>query len=134
MRGSEARLLSVVACLHAKLLGRSRPLWALHVIDGLSDGGVAVFARLHHALLDGQGAVALARVLLDIAPGVPIPAHVARAHPTPSAAHSASAFARVGSALLGLPQTLRAAWSVAPQMIDSLRDSVMLAQIGRAHV
>src|SRR3546814_6107749 len=40
---------------------------------------------------------------------------------------SASAFARVGSALLGLPQTLRAAWSVAPQMIDSLRDSVMLA-------
>src|SRR3546814_3508081 len=71
--GSEAQLLAVVARLHAKLLDRSRPLWALHVIDGLSDGGVAVFARLHHALLDGQGAVALARVLLDIAPGVPIP-------------------------------------------------------------
>src|SRR3546814_3639621 len=81
MRGSEARLLSVVACLHAKLLDRSRPLWALHVIDGLADGGLAVFARLHHALLDGQGAVALARVLLDIAPGVPIPAHeIGRAH------------------------------------------------------
>src|SRR3546814_16253126 len=107
MRGSEARLLSVVACLHAKLLGRSRPLWALHVIDGLADGGVAVFARLHHALLDGQGAVALARVLLDIATGVAIPELVARAHPTPLATNSPSASDRVGFVMLGLPLTLR---------------------------
>ena len=128
--GSEAQLLAVVARLHAKPLDRSRPLWALHVIDGLSDGSVAVFALLHHALLDGQGAVALARVLLDIAPGVPIPAHRSHAAQAPassSAVSKASAFARVSSAVLGLPQTLRDAWSAAPQMIESLRGGVMLA-------
>jgi WS/DGAT/MGAT family acyltransferase len=125
--GSEAQLLAVVARLHAKPLDRSRPLWELHVIEGLADGSVAVFALLHHALLDGQGAVALARVLLDIAPGVPIPAHTAHPRPVPSVPRKASAYARVSSALLGLPQSLRDAWSAAPQMIESLRDSVMLA-------
>jgi len=126
--GTPAQLLALVARLHAQPLERSRPLWALHVIEGLADGDVAVFSRLHHALLDGQGAVALARALLDIAPGVPIPAtEAAPAGPRQPAASKASAFARVSSALLGLPQTLREAWSAAPDMIDSLRDSVMLA-------
>ena len=125
--GTQAQLLALVARLHAKPLDRSRPLWALHVIEGLADGGVAVFTRLHHALLDGQGAVALARVLLDVAPGVPVPEHAEPARPAHSARDKGSTFARVSSALLGLPQTLRAAWSAAPQVIDTLRDSVMLA-------
>lgn len=126
--GTQAQLQALVARLHAKPLDRSRPLWALHVIEGLADGNVAVFSRLHHALLDGQGAVALARALLDIAPGVPIPMpDAAPARPHQAAASKASAFARVSSALLGLPQTLRDAWSAAPQTIERLRDSVMLA-------
>ncbi len=125
--GSQAQLLAAVARLHAKPLDRSRPLWALHVIEGLADGSVAVFARLHHALLDGQGAVALARVLLDVAPGMPVPAHAAPAHPAASPHSKISPLSRAGSALLGLPQTLRAVWSAAPHLIGNLRDSVMLA-------
>lgn len=125
--GSQAQLLALVARLHAKPLDRSRPLWALHVIEGLGDGGAAVFVRLHHALLDGQGAVALARVLLDVAPGVSIPLHAAAKRPADALPAKASAWVRVGSALLGLPQTVRDAWAAAPQLIDTLRDSVMLA-------
>lgn len=126
--GTQAQLLALVGRLHAQPLDRSRPLWALHVIEGLADGNVAMFSRLHHALLDGQGAVALARVLLDIAPGVPLPATTAApSHPHQAAASKASAFARVSSALLGLPQTLREVWAAAPQTIERLRDSVMLA-------
>lgn len=124
--GTPAQLLALVARLHAVPLDRNKPLWALHVIEGLADGDVAVFSRLHHALLDGQGAVALARALLDIAPGVPIPAPP-KPHAATQKAVGPSAFAWVSSALMGLPQTLRDTWSAAPQAIERLREAVMLA-------
>lgn len=125
--GTRAQLLALVARLHAQPLDRSRPLWALHLIEGLDDGNVALFSRLHHALLDGQGAVALARALLDLAPGVAIPAQTPHPRAAAPARSAPSTLTRVGSALLGLPQTLREVWSSAPQVIERLRDSVMLA-------
>ncbi|MGA8848060.1 MAG: wax ester/triacylglycerol synthase domain-containing protein, partial [Nocardioides sp.] len=33
-------------------LPRDRPLWDIHLIDGLAKGS-AIFVRLHHALADG---------------------------------------------------------------------------------
>lgn len=67
--GGEKQLSDLVAKLHAESLPRDRPLWQFVVIDGLADGSLALYAKVHHALLDGQGGVALARVLLDIEPG-----------------------------------------------------------------
>ena len=57
--------------LHPVLLDRSKPLWKFHVFEGLapSDDGhkrVAMYTQLHHAAVDGQAAVALANVLLDV--------------------------------------------------------------------
>lgn len=66
--GGEKQLLDLVARLHAEPLPRERPLWQFVVIEGLHDGSLALYAKIHHALLDGQGGVALARVLLDSAP------------------------------------------------------------------
>jgi WS/DGAT/MGAT family acyltransferase len=62
-----------VAALHTVLLDRERPLWKMHVFDGLAPGPdgsrrVAVYTQLHHAAVDGQAAVALANVLLDLSP------------------------------------------------------------------
>src|SRR5690606_16767375 len=67
--GGEMQLTDLVARLHAEPLPRGRPLWQFVVIDGLADNSLALYAKVHHALLDGQGGVALARVLLDIEPG-----------------------------------------------------------------
>ena len=64
--GSDKQLLALVARLHAELLPRERPLWLFVVIEGLADGGLALYSKIHHALLDGKGGIALAQALLDV--------------------------------------------------------------------
>jgi WS/DGAT/MGAT family acyltransferase len=44
---------------------RTRPLWEVTLIDGLSDGGAALLCKLHHALTDGVGAVEIGTTLYD---------------------------------------------------------------------
>ncbi len=46
-------LLELTSRLHGTLLDRHRPLWEVHVIEGLADGRVAVYMKTHHALIDG---------------------------------------------------------------------------------
>ena len=66
--GTILQLENAVAKLHASLLDRSRPLWEFTVFDGLKSGRAAVYFKVHHAALDGQGAEALAQTLLDVTP------------------------------------------------------------------
>jgi diacylglycerol O-acyltransferase len=63
--GGRGELADRVAELLAVPLQRSRPLWELHVLDGLADGSVAVLAKIHHALADGLRAVGLGFALFD---------------------------------------------------------------------
>ncbi|WIT13382.1 wax ester/triacylglycerol synthase family O-acyltransferase [Paucibacter sediminis] len=68
-----AALEEAVGRLHPVLLDRSRPLWKFHVFEQLSpapDGStrVALYTQVHHAAVDGQAAVALAAVMLDLGP------------------------------------------------------------------
>ena len=46
-------LYAFVAQLHTPMLDRSRPLWEVHVIDGLPDGKFALYQKMHHAYADG---------------------------------------------------------------------------------
>jgi len=52
--GSMRDLETVVAQIHSKPLDRSKPLWELHIIDGLADGRVALCLKVHHALMDAM--------------------------------------------------------------------------------
>ncbi len=68
-----AELEKQVGKLHPVLLDRARPLWKFHVFDGLAPGPngeqrFAMYTQLHHAAVDGQAAVALAQVILDLGP------------------------------------------------------------------
>src|SRR6201993_3203294 len=73
--GSDADLGALVGREMSRRLDRSRPLWELTVIEGLHGGEqVAVLARLHHALVDGLAAMAIAMVILDPGPEpMPLP-------------------------------------------------------------
>ncbi len=66
--GTQIQLEAAVAKLHEGMMDRDKPLWQFTVIEGLQDGDVAFYSRIHHAALDGQGGVALAQAILDISP------------------------------------------------------------------
>ncbi|WP_433239579.1 WS/DGAT/MGAT family O-acyltransferase [Streptosporangium sp. CA-135522] len=66
--GDEAQLAEEIARLHERRLDRSRPLWEMHLIQGLTGGRAALYAKVHHCAIDGvSGADALA-ALLDLTP------------------------------------------------------------------
>ncbi|PUA82409.1 WS/DGAT/MGAT family O-acyltransferase [Nocardioides currus] len=57
--GRVRELLELCSRLHSTRLAWDRPLWETHVIEGLSDGRVAMYSKLHHALVDGVSAMRL---------------------------------------------------------------------------
>jgi WS/DGAT/MGAT family acyltransferase len=76
-------LRAVAGRLLSTPLDRRRPLWQLHVVDGMGNGGFAVIGRAHHALVDGVAAVEVAQLLLDADPHV-IPASPSAWTPAPA--------------------------------------------------
>ncbi|EFD11331.1 predicted protein, partial [Mycobacterium tuberculosis T46] len=61
-------LLELTSRLHTSLLDRHRPLWELHVVEGLNDGRFAMYTKMHHALIDGVSAMKLAQRTLSADP------------------------------------------------------------------
>jgi WS/DGAT/MGAT family acyltransferase len=66
--GGDAELAAYVGRELSRRLDRSRPLWELHVVEGLASGRVALVPKMHHALVDGVAAVDVGTVLLDPTP------------------------------------------------------------------
>lgn len=67
--GRMEHLLRLVTRAHERPLDRSRPLWEVHVIEGLSGGRFALYCKVHHALVDGVGAMKMIQSLLSTSPG-----------------------------------------------------------------
>lgn len=72
--GSMKQLTAQVARIHARPLDRSRPLWELYLVHGLSGGRMALYGKLHHAMIDGVAGQEVTAALLDPSPhGRPVP-------------------------------------------------------------
>jgi len=69
--GGEAELQALASKILSQLLDRSKPLWDVHVIDGLKDNRGALIFRVHHALADGVAGIELMKLLLEATPDVP---------------------------------------------------------------
>lgn len=52
-RNDRHELYRLISALHQPMLDRSRPLWEVHVIDGLSEARFAMYLKMHHACADG---------------------------------------------------------------------------------
>lgn len=61
--GGTRQLADLVARLVDRPLEADRPLWELYLIEGVSEGRLAILTKTHHVLLGGPNAVDLAQVL-----------------------------------------------------------------------
>lgn len=66
--GHRAALEDLVCELAATRLDRNFPLWDLHVVEGLENGGIAVITKMHHAAIDGVSGAEILSTLLDLSP------------------------------------------------------------------
>lgn len=113
--GAVKDLLRYVSLQHGALLDRSRPMWEVHLIEGMADGRLAVYTKVHHSVVDGVTALRMLQRMLSTDPddraGTVFwdPAiHRRRSTPTPergvvgAAASSVGAAARTAGDVLGL--------------------------------
>jgi diacylglycerol O-acyltransferase len=61
--GGLRELSAIVSEVAGTQLDRSRPLWELHVVEGMEHGQIAFVAKIHHCVADGVAALDL---LLDL--------------------------------------------------------------------
>jgi diacylglycerol O-acyltransferase len=72
--GRVRELLALTSRLHGTLLDRHRPLWELHLIEGLEGNRFAIYTKVHHSLLDGVSALRLLARSLATSPEEDVPA------------------------------------------------------------
>jgi diacylglycerol O-acyltransferase / wax synthase len=70
--GSEEQLRNMSARVFSQQLDRTKPLWELWMVQGLTRKRFAFVTKTHHALVDGVSGVDIATVLFDVKP-VPEP-------------------------------------------------------------
>jgi len=68
--GRIRELLAIVSKLHSGQMDRAKPLWEFYLIDGVEDGRIAVYSRIHHALVDGVAAMRMLQKSMSADPGV----------------------------------------------------------------
>lgn len=75
--GRIRELLAMVSRVHAAHLDRTYPLWRAYLIEGLDDGRIALYAKIHHAMADGVTAVRLLTLSMaanrEVSSGLPAP-------------------------------------------------------------
>jgi diacylglycerol O-acyltransferase len=72
--GSDEQLRQLAGRIYSQRLDRSKPLWEVWLVQGLTENRFALINKTHHCLVDGVSGVDLATVLFDL---TPVPADVA---------------------------------------------------------
>jgi WS/DGAT/MGAT family acyltransferase len=108
--GRVRELLRYVSLNHGTLLDRFRPMWEIHVIEGLEDGRIALYSKIHHSIVDGVSALRLLQRMLSpdpddrsgSAPWDPALAGKKRPRPAPTLRSRISGIADAGLQVAGL--------------------------------
>jgi diacylglycerol O-acyltransferase / wax synthase len=119
--GGDEELGALIARLHEIPLDRGRPLWECYLVSGLPDGRQALYAKVHHAVIDGVSAAEILAAVFDVSPdpaAPPLPADGVRMHHTPGVVEM---LARTVSTVVGRQaERVRTPVRVAPTLFRAL--------------
>jgi len=83
--GTDKQLKQIAGRLMSQQLDRSKPMWEMIVVEGLSDDRFAIVAKIHHCMIDGLSGVDLMAVLMSPMPVVDIiPGPIYEPRPVPN--------------------------------------------------
>jgi diacylglycerol O-acyltransferase / wax synthase len=120
----------IVGWMHAKLLNRARPLWEFYVFENLPDNQVGIYAKLHHALIDGGAGVALSQIVYDLSPNPP-PRKAKKADA--EAASTAAAKGRKRDAVASIVDTYATMW-IRPFNKEAAASPIALKRTGNTDI
>ncbi|MGN6257722.1 MAG: WS/DGAT/MGAT family O-acyltransferase [Solirubrobacterales bacterium] len=66
--GSDEQMRNLASRIFSQQLDRSKPLWELWLVEGLTADRFAIIGKSHHALVDGVSGVDITTVLFDLDP------------------------------------------------------------------
>ncbi len=131
--GNDHQLAKQVARLHSRRLDRARPLWEMYVISGLESGHVALYTKIHHAVIDGISGGEIVGLLLDQTPEFSAP----DAKRSEGAGVESGTAGMMARAVLGLPRYPWRLLRSLPRAMPNLDETVfsalpVAARVGRA--
>ncbi len=129
--GDDAALAELVGYLYSKHMDRGQALWEAWFIEGLEGGRFALFFKVHHCLMDGQGAAKLIDYMFEDGPDdkpKPLPAVLAdaRAGEPPGTWHKSITAAR---RLAGLPA--RVSLEANSMLLQTLRKRLRKSRVNK---
>jgi diacylglycerol O-acyltransferase / wax synthase len=64
--GGMDELAQFVGDVCSRQLDRSKPLWEMHIVEGLEDGRIAMVTKIHHSTIDGVSGAELLAQIFDL--------------------------------------------------------------------
>ena len=123
--GRMSDLLALVSRVHERILDRARPLWEIHIVEGLPNGRFALYCKVHHALVDGVGALQMIDALFSTSPDSRI--SFKRAKPIAAAHHERLSLARQWG---GLKREVKKHYGALPQISELMTGMGLDALLG----
>lgn len=116
--GGERELGVLISRLHSHPLDFKRPLWECHIIEGLENNRFALYAKMHHSLIDGISGMRLMQRILSHDPDETHmqPPWVVRPKPRSSDADKVSRPASVGHLFQEALEAVRVQAGSAPEL------------------
>ena len=125
--GSMKQLRELTNRLIEGQLDRTRPLWEIHVIQGLEGGRTALVSKVHHAMVDGVGGNAIMLTLYDLEPEPPVKEYEDRYEPSSGPGR----MRRVGEAMWDNVRTQIDVWSTHLNRMTDIGQAMDVSSVRR---
>ncbi len=63
--GSDTQLHELIARIGSRPMDKSRPLWEMYIVEGLTGNRIAIYTKSHQALVNGMSALEIGHVIAD---------------------------------------------------------------------